>query len=66
MPLLPFAALTTLGAGLWCGVLVALGYFLGETVIATVAQYSHLAGLAAVVLAAVFLVWFLFRRPRAD
>lgn len=64
MALLPFALLTTLGATLWCGVLVLLGYYLGEPTIRLVAEYSHLFGYAAVALTAVFGLWFLLRRPR--
>lgn len=64
MALLPFALLTTLGATLWCGVLVLLGYYLGEPTIRLVAEYSHLLGYAAVALTAVFGLWFLLRRPR--
>jgi len=30
MPLMSFSAYTFLGAGIWCAVLLALGYFLGE------------------------------------
>ena len=64
MALLPFALLTTLGATLWCGVLVLLGYYLGEPTIRLVAEYSHLFGYAAVALTALFGLWFLLRRPR--
>lgn len=63
MALLPFALLTTLGATLWCGVLVTLGYYLGEPTIRLVAEYSHLFGYAAVALTALFGLWFLLR-PR--
>lgn len=62
MALLPFAALTTLGATIWCGVLVILGYYLGEPTIRIVAEYSHLFGYAAVAITAVFGLWFLLRR----
>lgn len=64
MPLLPFAVLTTLGATIWCGILVFAGYTLGETVIDTVTAYSHYAGYVAVALSALFLLWFLLRRKR--
>jgi membrane protein DedA with SNARE-associated domain len=64
MGLLPFALLTTLGATLWCGVLVTLGYYLGEPTIRLVAEYSHLFGYAAVALTALFGLWFLLR-PRS-
>lgn len=62
MALLPFALLTTLGATLWCGVLVLLGYYLGEPMIRIVTEYTHMVGYAAVAVAAVFGLWFLLRR----
>lgn len=62
MALLPFALLTTLGATIWCGVLVLLGYYLGEPTIRIVTEYTHLFGYAAVALSAVFGLWFLLRR----
>lgn len=62
MRLPPFVLLTTLGATIWCGVLVACGYFLGEPVIALVRDYTHLLGLAALAALVLFVVWFLMRR----
>lgn len=64
---LAFALLTSLGAGLWCGVLVALGYFFGEPVVAVVVSYTHEATLLAVVCIVAFAAWFMLRRrkPRA-
>lgn len=62
MALLPFALLTTLGATIWCGVLVLLGYYLGEPTIRIVTEYTHLFGYAAVALSAAFGLWFLLRR----
>lgn len=61
---LPFAVLTSLGATIWCGVLVSLGYFFGEATVAIVAEYSHLFAYAAIGLTAIFGLWFLLRRPR--
>lgn len=63
MALLPFALLTTLGATIWCGVLVALGYYLGEPTIRIVTEYTHLFGYAAIAITLLFGLWFLFR-PR--
>lgn len=62
MGLIPFAVLTTLGSGLWCGFLVALGYYFGEPVITVVKTYTHEATLVAVAAMAVFIAWFLFKR----
>lgn len=64
MRLLPFAGLTFIGSGLWCGFLVALGYFFGEPVVATVAAYTHEAALICVAALALFGAWFLFRRRK--
>lgn len=61
MPVLPFAVLTTLGASIWCAVLVALGYFLGEPVIAVVSTYTHEVGIAALVALVAFCIWFVLR-----
>lgn len=64
MGLLPFALLTTLGAGLWCGFLVALGYYFGEPVIGVVKTYTHEAALVTVVTLGLFGLWFMFKRRR--
>lgn len=64
MRLPPFVILTTLGATLWCGVLVALGYFFGEPVVAAVSAYTHEAGLLALAALLIFGVWFVFKHRR--
>ena len=61
MRLPPFVLLTTLGATLWCGVLVAAGYFLGEPVLAAVAAYTHEAGILALLAMFLFILWFVFK-----
>lgn len=66
MSLLPFAVLTTVGAGLWCGFLVTLGYYLGEPAIQLVTRYSHWAGYAAVAATLLLVGWFLWRRGPRD
>lgn len=66
MSLLPFAVLTTVGAGLWCGFLVALGYYLGEPAIQLVSRYSHWASYAAVAATLLLAGWFLWRRGPRD
>ncbi|MGQ0621180.1 MAG: DedA family protein [Panacagrimonas sp.] len=60
----PFVLLTTLGATLWCAVLVALGYFAGEPVVAVVREYTHEAGLVALLALMIFVVWFVYRHRR--
>lgn len=64
MPLLPFCVLTTVGAALWCGVLVALGYWLGEPVVAMVVEYTHEVALFCAASLLVFVAWFLMRKER--
>jgi membrane protein DedA with SNARE-associated domain len=59
-----FIGITALGAGLWCAVLVALGFYLGEPAVALAREYTHeLAILVAVGLVA-FALWFLFHKVR--
>lgn len=57
-----FALITFLGASLWCAVLVAVGWFLGESAIAVVTEYSHELALAVVAIIAIYGAWFLLRR----
>lgn len=61
MRLPPFVVLTTLGATIWCAVLVSLGYFFGEPVVAAVAAYTHEAGILALLGLVIFVVWFVFK-----
>ncbi|MBL6749276.1 MAG: DedA family protein [Nevskia sp.] len=58
----PFALLTVAGSVMWCAVLVAAGYYLGEPGVELVRSYTH--QLAYVSLAALLLGvgWFLLRR----
>lgn len=64
MRLAPFVALTALGATLWCGILVALGYFFGEAVVQTVQAYTHEAGILALLGLAAFIAWFIYKHRR--
>ena len=55
MPLGNFVIYTSLGAALWNSVLVGIGYICGrsvdeQTLIATISHYSHIIGIAAIVL----------------
>lgn len=45
MPLPPFALLTTVGAGLWCAVLLVVGYHFGESAASVMRHYSNEIGL---------------------
>lgn len=64
MRLAPFMFLTTLGATMWCGVLVALGYFFGEPVVAAVGEYTHEAGLLALAALLGFVAWFIYKHRK--
>ncbi|NKF24468.1 DedA family protein [Solimonas marina] len=61
MRLLPFFALTMLGATLWCGVLVGVGYHFGEPVARVINHWSHEIGLVACLLVALFVMRFLLK-----
>ena len=43
----PLILLTILGATLWCGFLVALGYFVGQPAIDLIKPYMHELAIAA-------------------
>ncbi|MGH8481244.1 MAG: DedA family protein [Nevskiaceae bacterium] len=64
-----FLAITALGAALWCAILVALGYYLGEPAVALAREYMHELAIAVGIALVAFVVWFLFpkvrREPRA-
>ena len=66
MRLAPFMFLTTLGATLWCGILVALGYFFGEPVVEAVHRYTHEAGILALFALAVFVAWFIYKHRKSS
>ncbi len=64
MPLMPFVWLTTLGAGLWCAVLVAIGYWFGESAAEAMRHYSNEFGLVACAVVAVLLLRFVLKGRR--
>lgn len=69
MPWAPFLLITAAGSALWCAVLVAFGYYLGEPAIVLMRTYMHELALLVVVGLAVFLAWFLFhkvKKPRRE
>lgn len=57
MRLVPFMSLTTLGASLWCAVLVGLGYYFGNPVMALVKEYSSEASMILIPLIAIYVWW---------
>ena len=61
-----FLAITALGAAIWCAVLVALGYYLGEPAVALAREYTHELAIAVAVGLVVFAVWFLFHKARRE
>src|SRR5688572_20351346 len=66
MPWTWFLLITALGAGIWCTVLVGVGYWVGEPAVALARDYLHeLAILVAVGLVA-FIAWFLFHKARRE
>ena len=59
-----FLGITALGAALWCAVLVALGYYLGEPALALTMEYLHELTLIVLVGLVAFALWFLFHKTR--
>lgn len=57
MPLLPFWSITFLGATLWCGILVWLGWEFGQTVMDIVVKYLHEFKIIGVPLIILYFVW---------
>jgi membrane protein DedA with SNARE-associated domain len=60
----PFLLITAAGAALWCAVLVALGYYLGEPAVAMMRTYMHELAIVMVVALVAFAAWFLFHGRR--
>ncbi len=58
----PFLLITALGSGLWCAVLVALGFYFGEPAVQIVRGYTNEVAIVVLVALVAFVVWFLFLR----
>ncbi|WP_194241069.1 DedA family protein [Solimonas terrae] len=56
-----FAAITLLGATLWCSVLVAVGFHFGDSVAQLIRHWSNEIGIAASLLVGLFVVRFLLK-----
>lgn len=61
-----FLLVTALGAGLWCSVLVAAGYYFGEPAVALARAYTHELAIGVAVALAAFVAWFLFHKARRE
>jgi len=71
MNILKFAAFTALGAGIWNGVLAALGWYLEAIVpedqlISTVTKYSHEIGYIIIALVTVALTYIIYKGVKKD
>lgn len=62
MKMLPFISITFLGATLWCGILVVLGYYFGESVIELTREYGHELTYIAIPLIAFYIWYKIFRK----
>ncbi len=65
MPLTPFWIITFLGATLWCGILVALGWFFWESVVSIVKEYTHEVTLVVIPLIALYLWWKIWGKNKS-
>ncbi len=62
MPLVPFWGITFVWATLWCGILVALGWYFWESVITIVKEYTHEFTIIGVPLIALYIGWKIFKK----
>lgn len=62
MPMSHFISITFVGATLWCGILVALGYYFWESVIEIVKQYGQELTYIAIPLIALYIWYKIFKK----
>ena len=62
MRMIPFISITFLGATLWCAILVVLGYYFGESVIAVTKEYAHELTYIAIPTIAIYLWYKIFKK----
>ncbi|HXH04722.1 MAG TPA: DedA family protein [Candidatus Competibacteraceae bacterium] len=57
-----FVLVTGLGAGLWCAILMTVGYHFGEPAMLVITHYTHEVSIAVAVLLVLGGAWFVLRR----
>lgn len=57
-----FLLLTGIGAGLWCLILMFLGYYFGQEVVDIVSKYTKEASIIVIIGLAIWLGWFLRKK----
>ena len=62
MRMIPFVSITFLGATLWCGILVAIGYFIGPAITPLIGKYGNEIGYISVVLIGIYLWYKIFKK----
>ncbi len=65
MPLVPFITYTILGAGIWSGILVYLGYFLGKNT-AAIKAYLNYITLILILVCAIAVIAYIIYNVRKD
>jgi len=64
MPLVPFWTITFLGATLWCAILVALGWYFGQSVLDIVMNYVHEFKIFWVPLIILYFIWKIWGKKK--
>ncbi len=62
MKILPFIGATFVGATIWCGFLLALGYFFGQSVMDIVQKDGKIVALVTIPLVAFYIWWKIFKK----
>ena len=62
MPLVPFVTITFLWATLWCGILVALGYFAWPMMIDILRKYSNEVGIVSIIAIGAYIWYKIFKK----
>lgn len=59
-----FAILTTLGAGMWCLVLLLVGYYFGEGMVDIFAKYTKEVSIVVVIGIIAYFIYFLRKKNK--